>query len=139
MRAPPVLVLLFCSSLTLAAAQARAAGGLDPSFGTSGLVQAPYGDASDVARQSSGSLVMLASDASFSFRASRFDEDGAPDGTFATAGTFAFPLGSAVGAFPAALHVDASDRIVVVGTYFSGEDQDQIMVVRLTAARGRRS
>jgi uncharacterized delta-60 repeat protein len=136
MRArPSVLVLVASLSTVLAADRAGAAGTLDASFGTAGLAQAPYGEAADVARQSDGKLITLASSApfgAFSFRVSRFEADGAPDATFGSGGSFEFPLGSAVGVHPADLLVDANDRIAVVGAYYSGEDQDQIMVVRLT-------
>jgi uncharacterized delta-60 repeat protein len=122
-------VLLLLGLLTCLTASAQAAAGeLDPSFGSGGLVTTDFGSRGDfglaVALQADGKIVAAGNSSavgvfSVSFALARYNPNGSLDSTFGSAGTVLTSFGgSASAAFDVVVEPDA--KIVVVG--FAGGD-----------------
>ncbi len=103
--------------LTVEALESRAllsGNGLDPTFGTGGVVATDF-DPAKVLVQPNGKIVALGTTStsggvSIAGVLARYNSDGSPDTTFGTNGEVTSPLGSATGAA-----LDANGDIIVVG------------------------
>ena len=116
-------------------------GGLDPSFGSGGIVVLPPGEARGLAVTSAGKPLVaetLNGPDAPSFAALRYRPDGSPDRSFGSAGTAIARFGRDDHA--AAIAVDGSGRVVLAGSLRSGPSEsrnaEKLAVLRLTP-RGR--
>lgn len=124
-----------------AIARLTTTGALDASFGTGGLVQQAFGDASNahaVAIAADGSIlvggyVVRATDGTASgFLVARFRPDGRLDTTFGTGGRVIVASGGGYTNYAHKLLVQSDGKIVVVGSRVKNPDAD-FMMVRLNA------
>jgi uncharacterized delta-60 repeat protein len=121
----------------VALARYTATGALDAGFGVGGKVVTPIGPADDFATavvvDASNRIVVaaLSSDGSFyDFAVLRYLDDGSLDPTFGSGGIVTTPIGSSED-MPAAIAIDASNRIVVAGRAWTLSNHD-FAVVRYT-------
>ncbi|HEV7644604.1 MAG TPA: hypothetical protein VGO50_11720 [Pyrinomonadaceae bacterium] len=99
----------------------NASGGLDSSFGTSGIAMMPPPSASDTAAdvemQSDGKIVFVGNRASgWGFRMGRMNTDGTPDTTFGTNGYVAL-TGPVISTFNVAVMAILGDGKILAGGY----------------------
>jgi uncharacterized delta-60 repeat protein len=113
-------------------------GGLDPSFGSNGIVTLPPGVAQGLAVTSAGKPVVaetLSGPDASSFAVIRYLPNGSPDPSFGTGGTAVAHFGRADHA--AAIAVDGGGRVVLAGSVRSGppgaRNAEKLAVLRLTA------
>jgi uncharacterized delta-60 repeat protein len=113
-------------------------GGLDPSFGSSGIVILPPGEARAIAVTAAGKPIVtetLSGPDASSFAALRYLPNGSPDPSFGTGGAAVARFGRADNA--AAIAVDGKGRVVLAGSVRSGpsgaRNAGKLAVLRLTA------
>ncbi|WP_395737483.1 cadherin-like beta sandwich domain-containing protein [Prosthecobacter sp.] len=115
-----------------AAARLNTDGTLDTSFNGTGRVLTPFGQATGMALQSDGKIVLTGvTNGSHDFAALRYNANGSLDTSFNGTGTVTTPIGSGDDTgYSMALQSDG--KIVVVGRSFNGADYD-FAVVRYNA------
>lgn len=116
--------------LSAGGAYAATPGELDPSFGTGGKVQAPFGPesgASGVAVQPDGKILVAGSpEASSGFSIARLLSNGSPDPSWGEGGVVTTPLGKFANAFDVAVQPDG--KVVAVGEAPGAKDEDFAIV-----------
>lgn len=118
-----------------ALARHTADGALDPTFGTGGVaVVDALATARGLERAADGKL-LVAGDAALAvgwrFTVARYDDTGALDDSFATAGVFTDPIIPGGNGFPKAMTLDAAGNVVVVGAASPSFSSTDAAVLRL--------
>jgi uncharacterized delta-60 repeat protein len=110
-----------------------ASGGLDPSFGGDGTVDAARAtadkDQTMVATQPDGKILVVSPGLPYGTDVARFNADGSPDGSFGSGGLTTLPME----VIALELLVTSDGGIVVIGTA-GGESLEPGLVVKLTSA-----
>jgi uncharacterized delta-60 repeat protein len=116
--------------LPASSASAASPGELDPSFGTGGKVQAPFGPesfASGVAVQSDGKILVAGSpEESQGFSIARLLSNGNPDPSWGEGGVVTTPLGKFAESLDVAVQPDG--KVVAVGEAPGAKDEDFAIV-----------
>jgi len=124
-----VLVAL-AGLLSAGGASAAVPGELDPTFGTGGKVQAPFGPesyAGGVAVQPDGKILVVGTpEGSEGFSIARLLPNGSPDPSWGEGGVVTTPLGKFASAFDVAVQPDG--KIVVVGEAPGAKNEDFAIV-----------
>ncbi|HEX5526471.1 MAG TPA: hypothetical protein VFX44_04630 [Solirubrobacterales bacterium] len=124
------LLVALAALLSAGGAFAATPGELDPSFGTGGKVQAPFGPesgASGVAVQPDGKILVVGSpEASSGFSIARLLSNGSPDPSWGEGGVVTTPLGKFAAAFDVAVQPDG--KVVAVGEAPGAKDEDFAIV-----------